>query len=347
MYYVVLDTCVLVNCTLMNAVDADPKLLVTISNRMREKGLRVLLPAVIEQEYSRKVPEELALIKQQTKKFRKAITTEVLPSPDVSALHQTLDQLDSARDLAATRAQEYFSQLAADDDLTVCVPLSGDILAEATTYVLAGRKPAKQASRGLLDPDCLIVASIASFARSQNLSPEDTILICSDNHSDFGVWSEDADRHTIAADIAAAIPCSVRYYKSPRTLVEEELQLDVQADQPLAQALDKYEGLAKTMASVTALSALEAYFSTLRAHNAELLKNLVPSDYVELLKNLVPPDCVELFKNLVPPDYVELFKNLRAADLMGEEQDEESEATNAPEDEAADGTEGDDGQEET
>jgi len=148
-YYVVLDTCVWVNCTLMNTVDADPELLVTISNRMREKGLRLLLPTVIELEYSRKVPEELARIKQQTKKFRKAITTEVLTAPDVSALHQILNQLDSTRDSAATRAQEYFSQLAADDGLTVCIPLSGDILAEATTYVLAGRKPAKQVGRGL------------------------------------------------------------------------------------------------------------------------------------------------------------------------------------------------------
>jgi len=344
-YYVVLDTCVLVNCTLMNAGDADPELLVTISNRMREKGLRLLLPAVIELEYSRKVPEELARIKQQTKKFRKAITTEVLTAPDVSALHQLLNQLDNTRNSAATRAQEYFSQLAADDGLTVCVPLSGDILAEATTYVLAGRKPAKQAARGLLDPDCLIVASIASFARSQNLSPEDTILICSDNHSDFGVWSKDADRHTVAADIAAAIPCSVRYYKSPRTLVEEELQLDVQADPPLAQALDEYEGLAKTMASVTALTALEDYFSTLRAQNVELFKNLSIPNYAELLKNLSIPNYAELFKNLsIPnyaelfknlsiPNYAELFKNLRAADLMGKEEDEESEATNASEDE--------------
>ena len=173
----------------------------------------------------------------------------------------------------------------------------------------------------MLDPDCLIVASIASFARSQNLSLEDTILICSDNHSDFGVWSEDADRHTVAADIAAAIPCSVRYYKSPRTLVEEELQLDVQADPPLAQALDEYEGLAKTMASVTALTALEDYLSTLRAQN------------VELFKNLSIPNYAELFKNLSIPDYAELFKNLIAANLMGKEEDEESEATNASEDE--------------
>ncbi len=317
MHYVVLDTCVLVSCTLMNAVDADPELLVTISNRMREKGLRLLLPEVIELEYSRKVPEELALIKQQTKKFRKQITTEVLTAPDVSALHRTLDQLDSVRDSAAIRAQEYFSQLAADDGLTVRVPLSGDILAEATTYVLAGRKPAKPAGRGLLDPDCLIVASIASFARSRNLSPEDTILICSDNHSDFGVWSKDADRHVVAADVAAAIPCSVRYYRSPRTLVEEELQLDVQANGPLARALDQYEALTKTMASVTALIARQEYLSALQSQYAELFKNLAIPNYAELFKNLAIPNYAELFKNLAIPSYAELSQEPDHSQLRG------------------------------
>jgi hypothetical protein len=369
--YVLLDTCVLANCALLNAVDVGPELLVTISNRMRERGLRLLLPAVVELEYSRKVPEELALLNQQTRRFRKAITTEVLAAPDVSALHQTLDQLDSARASAAARAQEHFSQLADDDSLTLRVPLSGDIISEATTYVLAGRKPAKNAVRGLLDPDCLIVASIACFARSQSLSPEDTIIICSDNHADFGIWRKDAERHVVVPDIAAVIPCSVRYYSSPRTLVEEELQLDVQTEGPLAQAVEEYEGLTKTMASITAASTRDDYFSALRGQHAELLRIMRPSigdafknlglPSAELLRSM-RPSIGDTFKNLglpsaeplrsMRPSIGDRFRNLglpnadrlkkpRAEQCVGKSEVEDSEAADAPLDKTAGDTDGD------
>jgi hypothetical protein len=260
MNYVMLDTCVLVNCTLINAPDADPELLVTIAERMRDKGLELLLPEVVKLEYGRKVPEELGLIKQQANKFRKAITTEVLTAPDVGTLHATLDDLDAKRDAAAAKGQEYFSEIAADADLTVHIALTGDIIAEATRSVLAGRKPSKGPGRGLLDPDSMIVASIASFARTRGLTEQDAILICSDNNRDFGIWDPDSGRHVIAPDIVAAIPCPVRYYKSPRLLVEEELQVDVEADKPLAQALHNYDEFAKTMTSLGAMSSYARLF---------------------------------------------------------------------------------------
>ena len=322
MGYVVLDTCVLVNCTLMNAEGADPELLVTICNSMRKKGLRLLLPEVVELEYYRKVPELLDNIRQQIKKFRAEITTQVLPGPDVSALHQTLNQLESARESAAARAQEHFSKLAADDGLTVRAPLTGDILAEATAYALAGRKPSKKALQGRVDSDSLIVASLAAFSRSENFSAEETILLCSDNHSDFATWSKEAQRHVVHADIAKAIPCPVRYFKSPRTLVEEELQLNVQADPKLAQALDSYDGLRLTLESISSI-----------------------------LKNMPVPNFADLFKNMPMPNYAALFQNmalhaqlsdLQAADSIEEDQDDSPTATDSQEDDTAEDSPGDD-----
>jgi len=248
--YILLDTSVLVNCTLVNAADADPELLVALVDRMRDQGVKLLLPDVIRFEYARKVPEELALISQQTKRFRDSVTTSDLPGPDVSRIHETLDKLDSDRVAAAKRAQAYVLQVAADPEITVSIALDGDALAEAVGYVLAGQKPSSGRGVGLLDPDSLIVASVARFVRAHGLSDDDTLLVCSDNHKDFARWDPDEKTHVIADSIAAAIPCELRYYKSPRLLLEQELEIVVEADQPLSDALDDYDQLSDTMSSI-------------------------------------------------------------------------------------------------
>jgi hypothetical protein len=327
-----LDTCVLVSCTLLNLEGADPDLLATMSDRIREKGLQLLLPAVVEMEYSRKAPEELDRIKQQTDKFREEVTTQLLPATDVSALHHAIDQLASARAAAAKRGQEYVSRLAADAALTVRVPLTGEILSDAVTCVLAGRKPFKakrQADWGLLDPDCLIIASIASFARSRGLTREDAILICSDNHRDFGAWNGQTKRYDIASDIEEAIPCSVRYYKSPRALLEEELDLAVQEDRHLAQALDNYDGVAKMMASVTSGIArdyslaletvMKSLSSNMTAIDRSLLGSLPVVSYAELLNDFPTLDKAKLLKAILPTlDSAALLGRLPAVvDLAG------------------------------
>ena len=250
MKYIVLDTCVLVNCTLVNAADADPELLLALVDRIRDHGAKLLMPSVIMFEYARKVPEELALIRQQSRKFRDSVSTSVLPGPDVSRIHATLDKLDSDREAAAKRAQAYVLEVAADPEITVSITLDGNSLAEAVGYVLAGQKPSTGRGVGLLDPDSLIVASVACFARSNGLSDADTILICSDNHKDFARWDPDSKSHVIADSIAAAIPCPLRYYKCPRLLLEQELAIVVAADEPLSNALDEYDRLSDTMSSI-------------------------------------------------------------------------------------------------
>ena len=309
MEYVVLDTCVLVNCTLVNAVGADPELLVTIFDKMRDRGALLLLPEVIESEYRRKVPEELGLIRAQSKKFRHAITTEALPAPDVSELHMTLDRLDSAREESVTRAQEYFAAAADDPTLTVRVPLTGDIIAAGVGRALAGRKPWGSGAHDLVDPDSLVIASIAAFARENGLSEGDVVLLCSDNHKDFGVWSDAADRHVIAEDIAESIPCEIRYYKSPRSLVEDELEVVVEAGEPLAAALDSYDQMSETLASVSATAAWTDYF-------ARIQDAITPID-PEILERLrracaIDPKVLERLRRAVAID-PEVLERLRRA----------------------------------
>ena len=312
--YVVLDTCVLVNCTLVNAADADPELLVTISDKMRDKGVKMLLPSVVELEYERKVPEELALIKKQTRRFRDAITTEVLPSPDVSRLHAALDELDARRNAAVSQAQEYVAKLASDTDLTIRVALDGDVMAEAAGYALAGRKPSGGPSKGILDPDSLIVASIACFARAEGLSEADTVLICSDNHKDFGVWDPDGGAHVISPDIAKAVPCAVRYHKSPRSLVEKELEVVVNADSELSEALEHYDGISKTLRAVNMGSTLAAILRTnlYAGVNPGLLKAMDSRIFgmdPDLMKNINA--------NLLSGVNPALFKNINANPFSG------------------------------
>jgi len=310
--YILLDTCVLVNCTLVNAADADPELLVTLVDRMRDQGAKLLLPDVVKFEYARKVPEELALIRQQTRKFRDNVTTSVLPAPDVSKIHATLDKLDSDRDAAAKRAQGYFLQVASDLDVTVSIALDGDALAEAVGYVLAGQKPSSGPGRGLLDPDSLIVASVARFARAHRLSDADTLLICSDNHKDFARWDPDGETHVLADSIAEAIPCAVRYYKSPRLLLEQELEIVVEADQTLSNALDDYDQLADTMSLINHLG------DTLNYLNAFFPPAIDPS-ILESMKRActIDPSILESMKRActIDPSILESMKRACTIDL--------------------------------
>ena len=247
MKYVLLDTCILINCTLMNATDADPELLKALVERMREQGVKLLIPEVVQFEYERKVNEESTKLQQQTKKFRESVTTSVLPSPDVSRIHETLDKIDSDRNKAVKRAQEYFAQVMSDPEITVSIPLDGDTVAEAIGYVLAGKKPSGGPNKkGLLDSDSLIVASLARFALRNRLIDSDTIIICSDNHTDFAHWDEGNKTHVLVDPIEALFSCEVHYYKSPKLLLEQGLSVAVEDDAPLMKALEDYNQRAES-----------------------------------------------------------------------------------------------------
>jgi PIN domain len=286
--YVLLDTSVLVNCTLVNVEDADPELLEAIMDGVREKAMKLLLPEVIEHEYRRKIPEELERIKRQTKEFRRGVTTQVLPSKDVSTLHEVLAQLERQRDAAVERARDYFLAVAADSSLTIRVPLESGAVVQAIGYALAGRKPSQGPGKGLLTADCLIVSSAASFAQSHNLSAQDTLLICSDNHKDFSFWDKDSSTHVIAEDISVAFPCPVLYYKSPRAFLESELQVSVETNEPLAEALDQYDSVAKSMASLYTLDEMRTQLERVNEEFAAAAK-AVTRQFLSLAGSIQPP----------------------------------------------------------
>ena len=276
MKYILLDTCVLINCTLMNATDTDPDLLETLVERMREQGVKLLMPEVVQFEYERKVDEELELIKRQTKQFRDSIKPSILPSPDVTRIHETLDKIDADRIKAAKRAQDYFAKMVSDSEVTVSIPLDGDTVAEAVGYALAGKKPSHGLSKGLLDPDSLIVASLARFAHHSRLADSDTILICSDNHTDFARWDEDTGEHILADSIERLFSCKARYYRSLKLLLEKELLVALKDDKALMEALKDYnqrlESLVSTNHFSDAPEALEKMLYT--AQTTELRKML-------------------------------------------------------------------------
>ena len=243
MKYVMLDTSVLINCTLLNAADSDPELLVALFDRMRDQGAKLLVPEVVKLEYARKAGEELEFIKGQTKKFRGSVKSAGLPSTDVSRIHETLDKIDADRDKAARRAQSYFLQVAADPDISVPIPLDGNMVAEAIGYVLAGSKPSSGPGRGLLNPDSLIVASVARFARLNGLTDDDTILVCSSNHNDFAQYDANSKTHLLADSISDAICCNTCYYHTPRFLLEQEFEIVVEDNEALRDALADYDEL--------------------------------------------------------------------------------------------------------
>ena len=194
MKYILLDTNILANCTLARVMDADPELLEEIIKRIRDRGAKLLLPDVIRLEYERNIPIQLKHLEQQLERFKKDLP-DSLPKSDLAEIRKTVERISSKRQAAAKQSLTHFRAIADDDTITVRIELSSDIVTRAIGYALAGQKPSGKKTTGFVDADCLIVASVATFAESNGLSSADAILLCSDNHTDFATFDSTVDAH--------------------------------------------------------------------------------------------------------------------------------------------------------
>jgi len=245
MKYVVLDTSVLVNCSLLSTNGADPELLETIVERMRGEGATLLLPEVVRLEYGRKMPEQLKHLTDRMTKYRSSVSSSDLPSSDVQRIHELLDKIAAQREHAAEASGSSLESFIADKSLTQSIELTPGILVRALRYALGGVKPAAKRIDGFIDADSLIVASIAEFCEKVQATSDDVVLLCSDNHRDFAVWDEASSSHVVAPPIDASIGATVRYYKNPRELLELELGVDVSSDKALDTVLAKYDNISR------------------------------------------------------------------------------------------------------
>lgn len=61
MKYVFLDTCVIVDCALTRKEKSSPKLLERLMGRLRENGVKLILPEVVQLELEKVLPQTMSV----------------------------------------------------------------------------------------------------------------------------------------------------------------------------------------------------------------------------------------------------------------------------------------------
>jgi len=218
---VFLDTNIYVACALANKEGAHPELLQSLMSSLASADAVLLLPDVVLGECGRVLQRELEKHVQQLEGLKKTVNQSLVDSEDRRALERTLERIVNERRSAATTASEFVTALTLD--LRVArIPLTPEALVRAVDSAVKGEAPSARArrssiddgtgARGLLEVDCLIVASLADHI-GRMTAGECRLLFCSDNHRDFALWDEQQKRHVLHPDVAARLGCEASYYR--------------------------------------------------------------------------------------------------------------------------------------
>ena len=236
MKYVFLDTCIYVACSLINKEGARPELLVALSDSIKRAGSQLLMPEVVLHEYRRSVDRELSRLATDIERFTGGGNT-LAASEDQRKLNEFLAKLRRDREKAAALARGFVEQLPDDPSSVRSLSLTPEVLTAATLISLRGAKPSwrakaveddsRTAARGLVEVDCLIVSTLADFARSAELGEGDLLLFCTDNRKDFALMDQERQAPAIHPDIRSLFACPVRYYARLEDLLVEEFDAKV------------------------------------------------------------------------------------------------------------------------
>ena len=229
--WVFLDTNVYVACALANKEGARPELLLSLQAALATADALLLLPEVVLGEYGRVQERELEKHIQQLEGLKKTAHQSLVESEDRRSLERTLGRIVSERLSASRQASEFVAALALEPRVTR-IPLTPAALVRAVDASVKGKAPSARAkngpiddgtgARGLLEVDCLIVASLADHIERVDAG-ECRLLFCSDNHRDFAAWDEAEKRHVMHPGVVAQLGCEVSYYRSLAELLTDGL----------------------------------------------------------------------------------------------------------------------------
>lgn len=233
MKYVFIDTNIYLYCSLGSYGEHEPTLLKAIADVVNHSDACLLVPETVRREYEHQMKTKVDDYDRQAQEALAEAKKKLPAPPDRERVTAVIDDIRRERRESAAKAQEYFADLMKDGK-TVGLPLDGDTVARALGYSISGQAPSKgktardraDASEKepgfVVEPDCLIVASVARYLQAQGAGDQDELYICTHNREDFAEFDQDADAHVVAAAIAAEIPCVAKYHSSLPGLLEAE-----------------------------------------------------------------------------------------------------------------------------
>jgi len=231
--YLLIDTNIYLFCSFGTRDNYEPELLSRIKALLEQPGVCLLVPEVVELEYRRNVERQAKQYEDSVDAATEAAVAVLRAQADKTAITSQCAQIKRDRRDATKLAQRYFEDILASPNSSR-VPIDPSDVSRALAISVAGDKPSKgktaheRADIGekepgyAIEPDCLIVTSVARALKEQGATPGDILLICSDNVKDFGAWGADGTSRTLAPNIAALMPCNSDYFVGLDELLASE-----------------------------------------------------------------------------------------------------------------------------
>ena len=223
MKYVFLDTCVIVDCAFTRKEKSSPKLLERLMERLRENGVKLLLPEVVQLELEKVLPQTMSVAVESFGAVKKSVQ-EVAENSLLShsAEKKLLDAAKSARaelDSDVKDALDLINKISNESDKCIVLPLMQEDLIAATKMAIKGDKPSKpKAEWGLVQEDCLIIAALERF---MNDDPGSEMAICSSNTADFATKTSDGKGYALHKQIASRL-VGCCFYSNPVDLMTDK-----------------------------------------------------------------------------------------------------------------------------
>lgn len=320
--YVCFDTCTLVDCAFSSRSDTPSDLLVTIFNKMKDCGVKLLAPEVIEAELGAVVERKKRLMDDDIAVIKRSI--EDSPSLGTGSKRLLSESVDKTKDSIRSNAEaieKLIRDRIADESFCERVEFREGEICSAVRLALANAKPSKaKHGDGLLQADCLIVACIGSFIKKHRGSE---VVLCSSNTVDF---AQKVGEEWQLADSIKACLGAVRYYVKPSDLLKNELNLTDEEEEEIEALDEEYD-------RVVASSSLADILGIQTAAISEAMKNSIGSQesYMSSMSSIA--SAFEKYKNIAPrdtyapviqalqnamPDYSSYAANLRASSAFSD-----------------------------
>lgn len=184
--YICLDTNIVIDCAYARG-NNNSFLLDKILEQCSNRRIKLLIPEVILLELepaSRKEAESVLKALNEVSKAVEGIEkSSALYGDSLSKITTAIKTAkQSIRNQVQQKITNYIDTIS-DEKLATRITLSHDIIIEAVKIAIADEKPSKsKSSYGILQDDCLIVASLEEFIRTH---PSDRVIFCSRNTKDF------------------------------------------------------------------------------------------------------------------------------------------------------------------
>lgn len=226
--YICIDTCDFVDCCVLESEEKDKamKSLEVLFQKIDNGEIILLLPEVVQLEFSKSLNSRVNDIKKTAETLKKDITAQKKQGGNYQSftpkmvvdINEKIDSFIGDRSANVKNATEIIEKIFNNKN-TIKLPLDSDSILNAYKCFLSGKKPISydKLKDVAIQSDCLTIDLLERYLKTQT---DYEFLFCSRNINDFADSTEISDP-AIHKDIGARFP-SIKYYTNILKLLNVE-----------------------------------------------------------------------------------------------------------------------------